>query len=147
MLELIMTAPMVVASWINLQYYGSTVDPDVFGSGNKTLHNVVGGSLGVLEGNTGDLKVGLPWQSVHDGLQLQHEPIRLHVVIEAPIPAMNAVIQKHETVRQLLDNGWIYLFALNEGGKIAHRYTGNQSWAAVDEVVSEPGVQPWSRAF
>ena len=63
-LELIMTAPMVVASWINLQYYGSTVNNDVFGSGNKVLHNVVG-QLGVLEGNAGDLRVGLPWQSVH----------------------------------------------------------------------------------
>jgi uncharacterized protein YbcC (UPF0753/DUF2309 family) len=59
-LELIMTAPMVVASWINLQYYGSTVNNRTFGAGNKVLHNVVG-QLGVLEGNAGDLKVGLPW--------------------------------------------------------------------------------------
>jgi uncharacterized protein YbcC (UPF0753/DUF2309 family) len=66
-LELIMTAPMVVASWINLQYYGSSVDPAAFGSGDKTLHNVVGATIGVLEGNGGDLRVGLPWQSVHDG--------------------------------------------------------------------------------
>ncbi len=56
-LELIMTAPMVVASWINLQYYGSTVNNRAFGSGNKVLHNVVG-QLGVLEGNAGDLQVG-----------------------------------------------------------------------------------------
>jgi uncharacterized protein YbcC (UPF0753/DUF2309 family) len=42
-LELIMTAPMVVTSWINLQYYASAVDNKKFGSGNKTLHNVVGG--------------------------------------------------------------------------------------------------------
>ncbi len=43
-LELIMTAPVVVASWISLQYFGSTVDNRHFGSGNKVLHNVVGGS-------------------------------------------------------------------------------------------------------
>ena len=41
-LEQIMTAPMVVAHWINMQYYASTVDPIHFGSGNKTVHNVVG---------------------------------------------------------------------------------------------------------
>ena len=41
-LTLIMTAPLVVASWINLQYYGSTVNNRAFGSGNKVLHNVVG---------------------------------------------------------------------------------------------------------
>ena len=65
-LELILTAPVVVASWISLQYYGSTVAPDVFGGGNKLLHNVTGG-IGVVEGNGGLLRAGLPWQSVHDG--------------------------------------------------------------------------------
>ncbi|MGQ9829481.1 MAG: YbcC family protein [Roseiflexus sp.] len=126
-LELIMTAPMIVASWINLQYYGSTVDNRVFGCGNKTLHNVVG-TLGVLEGNAGDLRVGLPWQSVHDGEKYVHEPMRLHVVIEAPIDAMTAIIAKHEQVRQLLDNGWLYLFALDASGKVTHRYAGNLQW-------------------
>ena len=130
-LELIMTAPMVVASWINLQYYGSAVDPDVFGAGNKTLHNVVGGTLGVLEGNGGDLRTGLPWQSVHDGERLQHEPIRLHVVIEAPIEAMNAVIEKHESVRRLLDGGWIQLFALEADGVVRHRYDGDLRWRRI----------------
>jgi len=42
-LELLMTAPMVVAHWINWQYHASTVDPLHLGSGNKVLHNVVGG--------------------------------------------------------------------------------------------------------
>ena len=53
-LETIMTAPMVVAHWINMQYYASTVDNDHFGSGNKTVHNVVG-RFGILSGNGGDL--------------------------------------------------------------------------------------------
>ena len=61
-----------MASWISLQYYGSTVDNRVFGSGDKVLHNVVGG-LGVLEGHGGDLRPGLPWQSVHDGERLVQE--------------------------------------------------------------------------
>ncbi|MEO1089642.1 MAG: DUF2309 domain-containing protein [Pseudomonadota bacterium] len=126
-LELIMTAPMVVASWISLQYYGSTVDNEMFGSGNKVLHNVVG-TLGVLEGNGGDLRVGLPWQSVHDGERLIHEPLRLSVVIEAPTEAMNAVIAKHDAVRQLVDNGWLHLFQMNETGAVAQRYTGSLTW-------------------
>ncbi|MCA9224317.1 MAG: DUF2309 domain-containing protein [Planctomycetales bacterium] len=107
-LELIMTAPMVVASWINLQYYGSTVENRLFGAGNKTLHNVVG-KIGVLEGNTGDLRVGLPWQSVHDGRQLQHEPLRLSVVIEAPREAVQQIIERHASVRDLVTNGWVHL--------------------------------------
>jgi len=126
-LELIMTAPMVVASWINLQYYGSTVDNHFMGSGNKVLHNVVG-TLGVLEGNGGDLRVGLPWQSVHDGENYIHEPLRLNVMIHAPLEAMTAIIAKHESVRQLVDNGWLYLFALDGSGKVTHQYSGNLNW-------------------
>jgi hypothetical protein len=129
-LELIMTAPMVVASWISLQYYGSTVDNQVFGCGNKTLHNVVG-TLGVLEGNAGDLRVGLPWQSLHDGERLIHEPVRLNVMIEAPIDAMNEIIGKHEMVRHLLDNGWLHLFQIDGDGRIAKKYAGGLDWQAL----------------
>jgi uncharacterized protein YbcC (UPF0753/DUF2309 family) len=126
-LELIMTAPMVVASWINLQYYGSTANNRAFGSGNKVLHNVVG-TLGVLEGNAGDLRVGLPWQSLHDGKRLVHEPLRLNVFIEAPLEAIGGVIAKHEAVRQLADNRWLHLYAIDAAGKISHRYAGGLSW-------------------
>ncbi len=125
-LELIMTAPMVVASWINLGYYGATVNNRVFGAGNKTLHNVTG-TIGVLEGNGGDLRIGLPWQSVHDGERLVHEPLRLSVVIEAPLPAINAVIAKHAGVRDLVENGWIHLFALTDDGVVL-RHAGQGAW-------------------
>ncbi|MBR1024680.1 DUF2309 domain-containing protein [Bradyrhizobium viridifuturi] len=130
-LELIMTAPMVVASWINLQYYGSTVNNRAFGSGNKVLHNVVS-QLGVLEGNAGDLKVGLPWQSVHDGVRLMHEPLRLNVLIEAPEEALNRVIETHAGVRQLVDNRWVHLFCLGEDGRTFRRYAGDLRWGAVE---------------
>ena len=127
-LELIMTAPMVVASWINLQYYGSVVNNQVFGSGNKALHNVTG-TIGVLEGNAGDLKVGLPWQSVHDGTRFVHEPLRLNVLVEAPIEALDRVLATHEMVRQLADNRWIHLFAIADDGKTYFRYQKDQQWA------------------
>lgn len=126
-LELIMTAPMVVTSWINLQYYASTVDNKNYGSGNKTLHNVTGG-VGVLEGYSGDLRVGLPMQSVHDGEKYQHEPLKLNVIIEAPIEAMTIILEKHQSVRDLCDNGWIHLLALNDEGHISHRYQGDLKW-------------------
>lgn len=129
-LELIMTAPMVVTSWINLQYYASAVDNKKFGSGNKTLHNVVGGA-GVLEGFGGDLRVGLPWQSVHDGEQFQHEPQRLNVIIEAPVDEMSRILDKHESIRNLCDNQWIYLFSMNDQGKVAYKYIGDLQWEVV----------------
>ena len=36
------TGCVVVASWINLQYFASTVDNRTFGCGTKALHNRVG---------------------------------------------------------------------------------------------------------
>ena len=118
-LELIMTAPMVVTHWINLQYYASTVDNVRYGSGNKVLHNVVGGQLGVFEGNGGDLRIGLPMQSLHDGARWVHTPLRLSVFIEAPRPAIEAVLRKHAKVRELVENEWLYLFQLDaEQGQV-----------------------------
>ncbi|WP_425639769.1 YbcC family protein [Algoriphagus yeomjeoni] len=134
-LELIMTAPMVVTSWINLQYYGSTVDNKTFGSGNKTLHNVTAG-LGVLEGYSGDLRVGLPIQAVHDGEKYQHQPEKLNVIIEAPIEAINSILKKHKAVRDLVDNGWIYLMVMNDGGKISHKYAGDLTWESIAQVAA-----------
>ena len=97
-LELILTAPVVVASWISLQYYGSTVAPELFGGGNKLLHNVVGG-IGVVEGNGGRLRAGLPLQAVSDGARLMHEPLRLSVLVEAPREAVHDILSRHEGLR------------------------------------------------
>ncbi len=132
-LELILTAPVVVASWISLQYYGSTVAPEVFGGGNKVLHNVTGG-LGVVEGNGGILRTGLPWQSVHDGEQYRHEPLRLSVCIAAPRQAITDILRRHDTVRALFDNGWLHLFGLDEAGGMAWRYAGNLHWMAMEDT-------------
>lgn len=128
-LESILTAPVVVASWISLQYYGSTVAPEVFGAGNKLLHNVTGG-IGVVEGNSGLLRGGLPWQSVHDGERLIHEPLRLSVLIEAPADAITDILERHPQVRALFDNRWLHLFALDDAGAMASRYIGDLRWEA-----------------
>ena len=112
-LTLIMTAPMVVTHWINMQYHASTVDNRRYGSGNKLLHNVVGGRLGVFEGNSGDLRIGLPVQSLHDGRTLRHTPLRLSVFIEAPRAAIDAVMAGHEVVRNLVCHEWLHLLRID----------------------------------
>jgi uncharacterized protein YbcC (UPF0753/DUF2309 family) len=113
-LELLMTAPMLVTHWINWQYHASTSDPLRMGSGNKLLHNVVGGRIGVFEGNGGDLRIGLGHQSLHDGKRWMHEPLRLTVVIDAPVAGIERVITGHAVVRQLVDNGWLHLWRVTE---------------------------------
>lgn len=132
-LETIMTAPMIVANWINLQYYASSVDNCHFGSGNKTIHNVVG-RFGILSGNGGDLQTGLPWQSLHTGQHFQHAPLRLQVVIAAPRAMIDRVITKHETVANLVDGAWLHLVAIDDG--CYYRYAGDRTW----EQFSSAGI-------
>lgn len=129
-LTLILSAPMVVASWINLQYFASTVDNRMFGAGTKALHNRVG-SLGVVLGNGGDLRTGLALQSVHtpDG-RWYHEPLRLQVVVEAPRERIEAVLAAVTDVRNLVENGWVRLFALDPDSTAAARWVPGEGWQA-----------------
>lgn len=129
-LEALMTAPMIVANWINLQYMGSVVAPDVLGAGNKLLHSVVGGNLGVVEGNNPDLRVGLPFQSVHDGKQWRHEPLRLTVVIEAQREPIEAVIGAQPDVARLVENQWLWLYRF-DGDEIEQYRHGE--WVTVQQ--------------
>lgn len=139
-----MTAPMVVGHWINFQYYASAVAPDRLGSGNKTLHNVVGGRLGVFEGNGGDLRIGLPWQSVHDGERFAHEPLRLSAFIEAPRAMIDAVLARHDTVRQLVEHEWLSLWRLEPGaeGLVVEQYRSGQWFAVAMDAASRCGLAP-----
>jgi len=123
-LDAIMTGPMVVGHWINFQYYASTVDNARYGCGDKVLHNIVGGHLGVLEGNGGDLRIGLSLQSLHDGERWVHAPLRLAVFIEASRPAIDRVLEKHAKVRELVDNEWIHLYQLDASERTSFARTG-----------------------
>ncbi len=69
---------------------------------------------------------GLPSQLLHNGDQLQHVPLRLQVVIDAPRAAIERVIQKHEVVANLLSGGWLHLIALEDAQ--AYRYTEAGAW-------------------
>jgi len=118
-LEQIMTAPLIVAHWINMQYNASTLDNRKLGSGNKVLHNVVGGHIGVFEGNGGDLRIGLPMQSLHDGERWRHEPLRLSAYLAAPPEAVDSIVGRHEILRSLVESDWLHLFTLDdESGEI-----------------------------
>ena len=130
-LETILTAPLVVAQWINCQYYFSTVCPQVFGAGTKTIHNVVGGA-GVIAGHTGDLQLGLPWQSVSDGERLLHEPLRLQAVVQAPLERIDTIVERNPILQKLFGNDWVSLAAREKPGQPWQRWTrsGWQPWCA-----------------
>jgi uncharacterized protein YbcC (UPF0753/DUF2309 family) len=129
-LEGILTAPMLVTHWINQQYNASTTDPLRYGSGNKVLHNVVGGHLGVFEGNGGDLRIGLPQQCVHDGDRFMHTPQRLSVYVEAPVEAIDDILARHRVVADLVHNGWVHLLQLDSADGVV-RKRAEEGWVTV----------------
>ncbi|WP_341954191.1 DUF2309 domain-containing protein [Salinibacterium sp. TMP30] len=121
-LETILTAPMVVAQWINHQYYFSTLNPETLGAGTKTIHNAIG-VTGVLSGHEGDLRRGLPWQSVGVGKHAFHEPLRLAVLVQAPLTKVGRIVSRNQVLRDLLDNDWITLTAREDSDAPWYRHT------------------------
>jgi hypothetical protein len=126
-LEIIMTAPLIVGEWINMEHYFSTVDNKVYGSDSKVIHNVVGG-FGVMLGSGGDLQTGLPRQTVMAGEARYHDPLRLLAVIEAPTDRIEEIIRRHHILQHLYDNRWVNLVALDPRTETFHRYLPGFAW-------------------
>ncbi len=117
LLEVILSGPMIVGQWINMEHYFSTTDNEVYGSGSKIYHNVAG-RFGVVSGNFSDLRTGLPSQTVLKGDEPHHIPVRLIVLLEAPFEFAKGVINRVYAVRELIKNGWVnFLIYDPEKGK------------------------------
>lgn len=135
-LEGIMQGPMVVTQWINNHYYFSSVDNDNYGGGSKITHNVTG-RFGVMQGNGGDLKRGLPLQSVNEtDHKAYHQPLRLSVYIQAPLERITTILQKNPNLKSLLDNEWIYLLVIDpEDSNNIKAYGQNLKWKTSHKAV------------
>ncbi|MDP9443837.1 MAG: DUF2309 domain-containing protein [Actinomycetota bacterium] len=96
-----------VGAGINLEYYFSSVDNQVYGCDTKVPHNV-SGLLGVMGGAASDLRTGLPKQMIEI-----HEPMRLLLVVEATTDVLGAIYGRQPVIAELLDNAWVHLVALN----------------------------------
>jgi len=138
-LENIMTGPMVVGEWINTQYYFSTVDNAAYGSGSKVTQSVEG-KIGVVQGNGGDLMSGLPLQSLRtDDTHVQHRPLRLMTLIQAPTDRVEAILDRQKTLAQLLDNEWMALAVMDpERDNTILRYQPGGEWVPHDASASVP---------
>ncbi|MCF7989959.1 MAG: Na-translocating system protein MpsB [Thiohalocapsa sp.] len=112
LLENILSGPLVVGQWINMEHYFSTVDNENFGSGSKVYHNIVG-RFGVMTGNVSDLRTGLPAQTMLQGERPYHQPLRLITLIEASFDHVMHVLERLYKVRELVENGWIRLLILD----------------------------------
>lgn len=112
-LTTILTAPMVVAQWINNQYLFSTLDNIAYGGGSKVTKNVTG-KIGVMQGNASDLMHGLPLQSVFlADDKPYHEPLRLLTVVYAPRQIVTALVELNPVLQKLFYNGWVTLTVID----------------------------------
>jgi uncharacterized protein YbcC (UPF0753/DUF2309 family) len=103
-----------VGAGINLEYLFSTVDPVGYGCGTKLPHNITG-LIGVMDGHASDLRTGLPWQMVEI-----HEPVRLLIVVDAPVDRIVAAAGRVPAVQRLVANRWVQLAAWDpDTGEIA----------------------------
>ena len=133
-LEGIMQGPMVVTQWINNHYYFSTVDNNIYGGGSKITHNITG-KFGVVQGNGGDLKMGLPLQSLFGSDEaMYHQPLRLSVMIQAPLTRVSEILARNTNLRTLLDNEWIYLMVMDpKGQNEVFQYKKSLNWESISK--------------
>jgi len=131
LLEVLMTAPQVVAQWINMEHYFSVVDNEVYGGGSKIYHNVVG-RVGIMSGPWSDLRLGLAWQTMMNGDLPYHEPMRLLTVIEAPRARIAKLIARHEVLQHYYHHEWVHLVALEPEDGVLYRYLPSGKWCQIN---------------
>ncbi|NOT23040.1 MAG: DUF2309 domain-containing protein [Nitrospiraceae bacterium] len=132
LLEVLLTAPQVVAQWINMEHYFSAVDNEVYGSGSKIYHNVVG-QIGIMSGPWSDLRLGLARQTVMNGDAPYHEPMRLLTIVEAPRERIEKLIARHEVLRHFYHNEWVHLVALDPNDGVWYRYRPTGEWTLIHD--------------
>ena len=131
-LERIMNGPLAVGQWINGEHYFTATDPEVYGSGSKIYHNVVG-RVAVMAGPQSDLRTGLAWQTVMSGGdENYHEPMRLVTVAEAPRERVLGIIERSDLLTKLFDNEWMHLIVIDpESDELMYRYIPKQGFEPI----------------
>lgn len=129
-LTTILTAPMVVAQWINAQYFFSTLDNVAFGGGSKITKNITG-KIGIMQGNASDLMHGLPLQSVFKSDdEPYHKPMRLTVVVYAPKENIERIVAQQGVLQKLFGNGWVHLICFDPHEQKQYKLKEDFAWEA-----------------
>jgi hypothetical protein len=83
----------------------------------------------VVQGNAGDLQIGLPEQSVMSAEgELYHEPLRLMTVVLSPPERVAAIVEQNAVLRQLFDHDWVALVVLDPATGTFWRYAPGGRW-------------------
>ncbi|MDP3301083.1 MAG: Na-translocating system protein MpsB [Sulfuricurvum sp.] len=130
-LTAIFNGPLIVGEWINLEHYFSTVDNHIYGAGSKVYHNIVS-KIGVFSGNYGDLKIGLPIQSVYLEGEPYHEPVRLLSFVEAPLEIVGKAVE-NSIAKPFILNEWIRPVIIDREAKKVYSYE-NGEFIVIKEI-------------
>ena len=103
----VLGAVIPVCGGISLEYYFSTVDVEAYGSGTKLPHNITG-LVGVMNGYQGDLRSGLPVQTVEI-----HEPVRILFVVETTPERLMSTVKASPELTEFVCNQWIRIATMD----------------------------------
>lgn len=120
----ILRAVVPVCGGINLEYYFSRLDNEVYGAGTKLPHNVVG-LFGVSNGVIGDLRTGLPSQMIE-----VHDPLRLLIIVEQELSVALEAIKRDKGTFQWIEHEWVHYACFNLADSKIYRLR-NLTWEKV----------------
>lgn len=115
----VLGAVIPVCGGISLEYYFSTVDNEAYGSGTKLPHNITG-LIGVMNGFQGDLRTGLPVQTVEI-----HEPVRSLFIVETTPERLMSVIKANPELVEFVCNRWVRMCTMDPDDGHIEIYRGN----------------------
>jgi hypothetical protein len=137
----VLGAVIPVCGGISLEYYFSTVDNEAYGSGTKLPHNITG-LVGVMNGFQGDLRTGLPLQTVE-----LHEPVRILFVIETTPERVMGVIRANRELVEFVCNRWIRLATMDPEDGHIEIYRGNDIFEPLSGEEEPLPITPNSRTW
>jgi len=109
-----------ICSGINLEYFFSYIDNDVYGCSTKLPHNVTS-LIGVINGYQSDLQLGLSSQMVEI-----HQPYRLFVLVISNLDAIKNILEQENKFKILVTNNWISLGVHNTQDNKIYLYESNK---------------------
>ncbi len=140
-LAAVLGAVIPVCGGISLEYYFSTVDNEAYGSGTKLPHNITG-LIGVMNGYQGDLRTGLPLQTVEI-----HEPVRILFIVETTPERVLRVIHANALLTEFLEQGWIRLAVMDPAQGNIQVYRGQGCFEPLVGDEEPLPVAPNSKAY
>jgi uncharacterized protein len=114
-----------VCMGINLEYYFSAVDNEVYGSGTKLPHNIAS-LLGLMTGYSSDLRTGLPQQMIEI-----HEPVRLILMIESSRRVVTSVLAYSQRLTQIFANEWVIPCVFESADNRVYRLVSGRVWEEI----------------